>query len=408
MRIRLAIFALCLLLASPARAQFATTDEQSLRNGAVVAPKFQGFGYAGQPSWLTITSTNIAKNEIITDLSSLESAYSTTVLGRLAAQQLNNEADSVYIGNEAGQFMTSQGYYEKGNFASVGNGFHNVAIGPYAMGEASITGCSADSGAGSFVVAVGAYSLYQLGCAGSGFDTTAVGDHSGANVTTGTGETIIGGDTAGPTTGNFNTIVGYNASGFSWGAAHDNVVLGHAVASTTLTTGGFNILIGTNAGVDTPASSTSDYLDIGNLIYGTSLGTSATTPAGLIGISTASPLATLDVNGGAYCRVTVGGTQSAGGTYTPNFQTSCSVTLTFGAGNLTIANPTNLTAGHTYQIALTQDATGSRTVTWGGDFKWAGGTAPTLSTAAADTDIISCWASTATTLDCTLVGLNFH
>jgi hypothetical protein len=99
---------------------------------------------------------------------------------------------------------------------------------------------------------------------------------------------------------------------------------------------------------------------------------------------------------------TTGGTQSPAGTFTPDFSLSNSVTLTFGAGNLTIANPTGVKAGQSYVIALTQDATGSRTVTWGTNYKWAGGTAPTLSTAASAKDIISCWADTTTTINCTL------
>ena len=99
---------------------------------------------------------------------------------------------------------------------------------------------------------------------------------------------------------------------------------------------------------------------------------------------------------------TTGGTQSAGGTFTPDFSTSNSVTLTFGAGNLTIANPTNIKAGESYVIALTQDGVGSRTVTWGANFKWAGGTAPTLSTTASAKDIISCWTDTTTTINCVL------
>jgi hypothetical protein len=99
---------------------------------------------------------------------------------------------------------------------------------------------------------------------------------------------------------------------------------------------------------------------------------------------------------------TTGGTQSAGGTLTPDFSLSNSVTATFGAGNLTIANPTNVKAGQQYVLALTQDGTGSRTVTWGANYKWQGGTAPTLSTAASAKDVISCWADTTTTINCTL------
>jgi hypothetical protein len=97
---------------------------------------------------------------------------------------------------------------------------------------------------------------------------------------------------------------------------------------------------------------------------------------------------------------TAGGTQSAGGTYTPNFSSSNSVTLTFGTGNLTIANPTNIKAGQAYQIALTQDSVGGRTVSWGTYFTWSAGSAPVLSTPANSVDVISCWASSTTVLEC--------
>lgn len=43
-------------------------------------------------------------------------------------------------------------------------------------------------------------------------------------------------------------------------------------------------------------------------------------------------------------------------------------------------------AGQRFRVRLTQDATGTRLVTWPAAVKWAGGTAPTLSTAAAKVD----------------------
>jgi hypothetical protein len=54
--------------------------------------------------------------------------------------------------------------------------------------------------------------------------------------------------------------------------------------------------------------------------------------------------------------------------------------------NLTLANPTNLVAGQSGSIFLVQDGTGSRTITWGSFFDWAGGTPPTLSSAAGSID----------------------
>jgi len=62
------------------------------------------------------------------------------------------------------------------------------------------------------------------------------------------------------------------------------------------------------------------------------------------------------------------------------------VTLT---GNRVIDNPTNMTNGGTYILNLIQDATGSRTVTWGSAYQWPGGTAPTLTTGANAVDIVS-------------------
>lgn len=59
------------------------------------------------------------------------------------------------------------------------------------------------------------------------------------------------------------------------------------------------------------------------------------------------------------------------------------------SGNRTIANPTNLQDASYLTLKLIQDATGSRTVTWGSMFKWAGGATPVLSTAANSYDILS-------------------
>lgn len=59
------------------------------------------------------------------------------------------------------------------------------------------------------------------------------------------------------------------------------------------------------------------------------------------------------------------------------------------AGNRAIALPTNGTKGTTYRMVLTQDATGSRTITdWDDFFRFTGGTPPTLTTTAEYSDIL--------------------
>jgi hypothetical protein len=64
-------------------------------------------------------------------------------------------------------------------------------------------------------------------------------------------------------------------------------------------------------------------------------------------------------------------------------------TLTIG-GNRTLANPTNLTAGASYALKITQDGVGGRTLAYGSAFKWAGGAAPVLSTAIGAVDVLTC------------------
>lgn len=64
------------------------------------------------------------------------------------------------------------------------------------------------------------------------------------------------------------------------------------------------------------------------------------------------------------------------------------VTLTENVTTLTISNVPP-TGGVNIVLVLTQDATGSRTVTWPASVKWAGGTQPTLTTTANAIDIIT-------------------
>jgi hypothetical protein len=66
---------------------------------------------------------------------------------------------------------------------------------------------------------------------------------------------------------------------------------------------------------------------------------------------------------------------------------SVKVTL---AGNRTLDNPTNMKDGMTYMLKVVQDATGSRTLTYGTAYDWTalGSTTPTLSTAANAEDLL--------------------
>ena len=83
--------------------------------------------------------------------------------------------------------------------------------------------------------------------------------------------------------------------------------------------------------------------------------------------------------------------------YSANSSTAITLALTNGTvqiitltGNATITMPT-ATSGKSFIMYLKQDATGSRTVTWS-TVKWAGGTAPTITSTASKQDIYSFFA----------------
>jgi len=74
---------------------------------------------------------------------------------------------------------------------------------------------------------------------------------------------------------------------------------------------------------------------------------------------------------------------------------STGITIDMGTGNnhsvtlghnTTFNNPSNQVAGQSGSIFITQDGTGSRTAAWAANWKWKGGTAPTLTTTAAAVD----------------------
>ena len=90
-------------------------------------------------------------------------------------------------------------------------------------------------------------------------------------------------------------------------------------------------------------------------------------------------------------------------TITPDFSASNNYSLTL-ATNATLANPTNLTAGQSGAITITQDSTGSRTLAYGSYWKFVGGTAPTLSTAASAVDELVYYVESSTRITAVLLN----
>jgi hypothetical protein len=92
-----------------------------------------------------------------------------------------------------------------------------------------------------------------------------------------------------------------------------------------------------------------------------------------------------------------------GATITPDFAVANNFSVTLG-GNRTLANPTNLVAGQSGVIKITQDGTGSRTLAFGSYWDFAAGTAPTLTTAANAVDILAYYVDSTTNITARLIG----
>lgn len=60
------------------------------------------------------------------------------------------------------------------------------------------------------------------------------------------------------------------------------------------------------------------------------------------------------------------------------------------AGNRTLDNPSNLADGMVLTFRIKQDGTGSRTLAYGSKYEFPGDVAPTLTTTASKTDVITC------------------
>ncbi len=186
--------------------------------------------------------------------------------------------------------------------AAITTGTDNVFMG-YNTGAAMTTGDGAVLiGANAGLVNTASYSIYIGDDAGfsstSALNNTFVGAAAGYSAVTGGNNSYFGINSGATETGTHNSFFGANAGGLSVGgldnsffgseagensgagdyntyigkmagenaSGDDNVALGAYAYNGAARTGSRNILIGESVGV--PLAATSDYLNIGNLIYG--------------------------------------------------------------------------------------------------------------------------------------------
>lgn len=244
------------------------------------------------------------------------------LMGTNAGSSLTTGDENIVLGREAGKANTT-GFANLfiGSYAGANNtGDENTFVGAYS-GGASAGG----SGAGYSNAIFGAYAGAYLT---SGYQNTLIGYRSGQKITTGF-RNYFGGYESGQDTneGYNNVFIGYSA-GLKNTTANNSVALGATAltwfvspaysdayntaigaealtgvpaqstgvrntalggkAGDGITTGSDNILIGYNA--DTPTPTTSNFINIGNVIYGNS-------STGNVGIGTTTPRAHFDVSG---------------------------------------------------------------------------------------------------------------
>ena len=90
-------------------------------------------------------------------------------------------------------------------------------------------------------------------------------------------------------------------------------------------------------------------------------------------------------------------------TITLDFRTANNFSMTL-TGNVTLANPSNISAGQSGVLFITQDSNGSRTAAFGSYWDFSDGTAPTLSTGANAVDMIAWIARSSTKISAQFVG----
>lgn len=206
--------------------------------------------------------------------------------------------DNSTSGSNLGDTNTAVGYNA---LTAVTSGHGNTALGEGA--GSSIVGATGNTAIGAnalengeshrnTAVGAGALRLHD----GIGTENTAVGASAGLYLRNGEHNVFIGHDAAQGNEADYsfdanrNVIIGQDAAKLLDNANNDNVIIGDSAASSLTSGGSSNIIIG--SGADVSSATSSNELNIGNVIYGTGVyGT------GNIGINDPTPDVALDVVG---------------------------------------------------------------------------------------------------------------
>jgi len=261
---------------------------------ALVRPGYgqEGIGMGGRNrSGFFINQTVTYAGLFAGQFAPVGSTYSNTAFGYAANRYMQFGTDNCAFGNEA---LTAS--------SNTSSGYYNNAFGSFALRNVGIPG----STAGNYNNAFGYKSMYSSNYI-SGFSNSGFGEFTLSNLETGSGNVAIGSHSLETVrAGSNNTALGYQAGKYIYSGSN-NITIGYLASGTlsgsSLSTGSNNIIIGGNA-IEFGADA-SNQLNIQNIIYGTgNSGTGTTVSTGNIGIATAAPNVTFDVNGGIAYRQT--------------------------------------------------------------------------------------------------------
>jgi len=190
----------------------------------------------------------------------------------------------------------------------------------------------------------------------------------------------------------------YNGTTDSSGGPHAITIASAGGGSSTTAARGYRVIIisdGTNIRKVDYVESANLPLSVANGGTGSSTASAARSSLSVPGLTTANSFSA--GQSGAVIALT------DAATITPDFAASNNFSLAIG-GNRTLANPTNITVGQSGAIAITQDATGGRTLSFGNYWKFSGGAAPSLTTTGNAVDILVYYVQTSTRIAASLLS----
>ena len=246
--------------------------------------------------------------------------------------------------------------------------FTNVSI----LGNLTVGGTVTVTSSATFKNHVSSSTLAVTGITsigGSLVGTSATfGDKVSVSALAVTGITSIGG-----------SLVGTSAT-FSNHVSVNSLAITANVTAAQFYGGGAN-LTGVSAGIATNVSGGYAVLTSAQISGNVSIG-GATYLNSTLGVGVASPLGQIHISKNAIATVT---SLTDATNVSVGFANSQNFSLTL-AGNRTLTNPTNCVTGQVGSIFIIQDGTGGRTLSYGTNWEFPAGTAPTLSTSAAAVD----------------------